>query len=315
MESDVDSYIQGLNKALYDRYDNALFDWKWKENPLKGSFISIVVVEHKTDGPVAFNSFLPIEVRRGKEIFKVVQGSDGFVDSEHRRRGLFQKTIIFLEEQTERIDAEFLIGFNLVEAAGAAHKVGSEIAYDVNKCFIKPSKLDKNKDPLISLEQIDIKTLYDLYLGWAEKSSLFNINRSLNYLIWRNKHPFKINSYYDVKIDGKAIGYIITDKIIEKERTILTINDYNPGMVERYLGDIVQSLCMINDDITVIEVDTLHGSEGHRQASKIGFEILPWYRVIMKALHGAEQRGGDVYRKGLKLSDVKNWHFSESDIY
>ena len=30
---------------------------------------------------------------------------------------------------------------------------------------------------------------------------------------------------------------------------------------------------------------------------------------------GEVNKEGEVYRKGLKLSDIKNWHFSESDIY
>ena len=69
-ETDLRPYITGLNKALYDEYDEAVYDWKWRRNPNKRGFTSIAVVEHKTDGPVAFNSFLPLEIRRGEKIFR-----------------------------------------------------------------------------------------------------------------------------------------------------------------------------------------------------------------------------------------------------
>ena len=110
-EDDVDAYIAGLNKALYDEYDEAIYDWKWRRNPNSVGFTSIAVVEHRTDGPVAFNSFLPMEIRRGAEVFKAVQGCDGFVDENHRRRGLFQKTLIFLERGGTQYQRRVLDGF------------------------------------------------------------------------------------------------------------------------------------------------------------------------------------------------------------
>ena len=177
-EDDEEAYITGLNRNLYDEYNEAIYDWKWRKNPISVGFTSIAVVEHKTDGPVAFNSFLPIEIRQGKQVFKAVQGCDGFVEREHRRRGLFQKTLIFLEDETLRLDAEFLMGFNLVEAAGAARKAGSELAYDMNKCFLKPEKAQKTRGD-IELEPINVGTLHRLYMGWAEDSRMFNVNRSL----------------------------------------------------------------------------------------------------------------------------------------
>lgn len=61
--------------------------------------------------------------------------------------------------------------------------------------------------------------------------------------------------------------------------------------------------------------DTVQGGERQRTAIRIGFEVTPWYQVIMKAMIGTEQREGDVYRNGLKLSHIRNWHLAESDIY
>lgn len=315
-ETDVVSYIIGLNKALYDGYNEAVYDWKWRKNPYRLDFTPIVVIEHKQDGPVAFNSFLPLEIRRGKEVFRAIQGCDGFVDTEHRRRGLFQKTLIFLEQEKRRVGAEFLMGFNLVEAAGAARKAGSELAYDVNKCFLKPSEIRKRRGRRVELEQIDVETLHKYYIDWAEKSRFFNLNRSHEYLNWRTQmHPFKKIDIYRVTSDGEYRGYIVTDKVTEGDKTTLTINDYNPGLINKNLRGIVENLVSLHTDATVIEMDTVQGGERQRTARGLGFEVVPWYQVIMKALVGTAQREGAVYRKGLKLSHIRNWHLAEGDIY
>lgn len=315
-DDDVDAYIAGLNRALYDEYDKGIYDWKWRKNPTKIGFTSIAVVEHVKDGPVAFNSFLPIEIRRGKQVFKAVQGCDGFVEREHRRRGLFQKTLLFLEKEAPNIDAEFLMGFNLVEAAGAARKAGSELAYDMNKCFLKPEEVRRTRGRGVEFEPIDIETLHGLYLEWAEASRKFNVNRSIEYLRWKTEqHPFKKVQSYRVTQDQETVGYVVTDKVTEGEKTTLTINDYSPGVINKHLTGVVQNIVAMNDDITLIEVDTVQGGERQKTARRLGFEITPWYQVIMKALRGTEQRGGDLYWRGLKLSQIRNWHLAESDIF
>lgn len=315
-EEDVEPYIAGLNRALYDEYDNAVYDWKWRRNPNQLGFTSIAVVEHRDDGPVAFNSFLPIEVRRGKQVFRAVQGCDGFVDKEHRRRGLFQKTLIFLEQEKMNIEAEFLMGFNLVEAAGAARKAGSELAYDMNKCFLKPENAKKSRGQRVELVPISVETLHKLYMDWAEGSRLYNLNRSLDYLRWKTQeHPFKQIETLGVQTGGEFIGYIVTDKVTEGKKTTLTINDYNPGLINKHLGSIVENLKELHLDATVIEMDTMQGGERQRTARRLGFDVVPWYQVIMMALRGTVQREGEVYRNGLKLSHIRNWHLAESDIY
>ena len=315
-EDDEDAYIAGLNRNLYNEYDKAIFDWKWRKNPVNIGFIPIAVVEHNKNDLVAFNSFLPIEIRRGKQIFRAIQGCDGFVEPKHRRRGLFQRTLVFLEEEALRLDAEFLMGFNLIEAAGAAHKAGSKIAYDMNKCFIKPENVRVSHSKDVNLKLINVETLHRLYLEWAENSRLFNINRTLEYLRWKIKqHPFKKLQPYTVSQNHNIIGYVVTDKVTESEKTTLTINDYNPGLISKHLGSIVEKLNELNDDLTVIEVDTIQGGERQKTARKLGFKITPWYRVIMKALKGTEQREGNVYWRSLKLSYIRNWHLAESDIF
>jgi hypothetical protein len=224
--------------------------------------------------------------------------------------------LFFLEQEKENVNAEFLMGFNLIEAANAARKAGSELAYDVNKCFIKPMDIKKVPTQRIELEPIDVEKLHGLYTGWAEKSRLYNLDRSLEYLRWKTQeHPFKEIDIYSLILRGDIAGYIVTDKVKEGKKTTLTINDYNPGLINVHLRGIVESLFALHNDATIIELDTIQGGERQKTARTIGFEVIPWYQVIMKALIGTEQSGGDVYRKGLKLSYIRNWHLAESDIY
>jgi hypothetical protein len=315
-EDDLYAYIAGLNRALYDEYNEDVYEWKWRLTPVSVGFTPIVVVEHRTNGPVAFNSFLPIEIRRKDDIFIALQGCDGFVDKKHRRRGLFQKTITFLKEEQERLKAEFLMGFNLVEAAEAVRKAGSEIAYDMNKCFLNPKFVGKYFENTIYLEPIKIKDLYRLYFNWAITSSLFHINRSMEYLKWRiEKHPFKETQPFVIYEEDELIGYLVTDLVTEGDKTTLTINDYNPGLLVKALGGIIEKLGILFCDATVIEIDTVQGGEPQKIAERLGFKVTPWYQVIMKALKGTSQREGAVYRKDLELSNVLNWHLTESDIY
>jgi hypothetical protein len=118
-----------------------------------------------------------------------------------------------------------------------------------------------------------------------------------------------------VQFNGEVLGYMIIDKVTEGEKTTLTINDYSPGLIKKHLSKIVKKLVELDEDITVIELDTIQGSDRQNAAHKLGFEIVPWYKVIMKALRGAEQRQGEVFWRGLKLSHIHNWHLTESDIF
>jgi len=73
-EDDLPAYIEGLNKALYDEYDEEVFDWKHRRAPFSLGFTSVAVVEHvPTGAPVAFNPFMPLEVRAGREVFMALR--------------------------------------------------------------------------------------------------------------------------------------------------------------------------------------------------------------------------------------------------
>ena len=317
-EDDLPTYIEGVNKALYDEYDEVVFDWKHRHAPFSLGFTSVAVAEHVPTGtPVAFNPFLPLEVRAGAEVFVALQGVDGFVDEAHRRRGLFQRTITFMAEEMEGRSPELLFSFNLAEAAGAAHKADSELVYDIDKCLLgRKGFAALTRRDGVELEPIDTETYHSLYMRWAEESGLIHFHRTIPYLRWRvEENPVRKVTPYRLVHGGVTSGYVVVDEVTEGGVNQLTIDDYTPGLLDSTLPGVVACLKELHRDADVLEINAVHGGRLMEAASRLGFSARPWLTVIMKALNNTVQIGGEVYRSGLRLSDVRNWHLTPSDIY
>jgi len=317
-EEDLPSFVEGLNVDLWDEYTEDVFRWKFCEDPFNLGFTSIAVVEHvPTKKPVAFNSFLPLQVRSGSEVFLAVQGCDGFVDRGHRRKGLFQMTLQFLSEEIKGGAPEVLIGFNLIEAAGAARKAGSELTFEIHKCLIEGDALERFvSHEGVELESINLEEYHTLYEDWAEKSQLLHFHRTLPYLVWRvNKHPARNHQPFRVLCEGETKGYVVVDLMKEHGDLTMTINDYNPGLLEDLLPETLATLLEMHAGVTAVDFNTKRGSHLESTADENGFKAIPLHTVIMKALNNTRQKGGAVYRGELEISDSQRWHVTNSDIY
>lgn len=317
-KGDLTSFVNGLNVDLWDEYNEDVFRWKFQEDPFNLGFTSIAVVEHVPTGvPIAFNSFLPLQVRMGDEVFLAVQGCDGFVDREHRRKGLFQRTVRFLSEEMKGRAPEILIGFNLIEAAGAAHKAGSELAYDVDKCQAECEALEEFATRRgVDLVPISVEEYHELYEEWAARSHLLHFHRTLPYLRWRvNRHPVRDNRPYKVLMDGETRGYVVVDLMEEYGGLTMTLNDYTLGLLEDLLPGTLEALLEMHTGVTAVEFNAKRGSRLESLAVEMGFKVLPWYTVIMMALNNTRQEGRAVFRGELKISDYQRWHVTNSDIY
>lgn len=317
-EEDIQSFVEGLNVDLWDEYTEDVFRWKFRKDPFNLGFTSIAVVEHiPTRKPVAFNSFLPLQVRSGSEVFLAVQGCDGFVDREHRRKGLFQMTLRFLSEEIKGGAPEVLIGFNLIEAAGAARKAGSELTFEIHKRLIEGDTLERFVSCKgVELESINLEEYHTLYEDWAEKSQLLHFHRTLPYLVWRvSKHPVRNHQPFRVLCDGETKGYVVVDLMEEHGGLTMTLNDYNPGLLEDLLPGTLAALLEMHAGVTAVEFNTKRGSQLESTADENGFKAIPLHTVIMKALNNTRQKGGAVYRGELEISDSRRWHVTNSDIY
>jgi len=317
-EDDLKWYVDGLNKALWSEYDEKVFNWKFRDNPFILGFTSIAVAEHVPTGiPVAFNSFLPMEVRVGGVYFTVFQGCDGFVDEAHRRQGLFQRTIKFMVDEMRGRRPELLIGFNLVEAAEAAHKAGSALTYDIDKCMMGGEAFYRLRDRSgVEVEPISADQCHRLYEDWAEDSGLLHFHRSLPCLRWRIEgNPVRRLQPYRLVRKGEPDAYVVVDEVSEGGRLYLTIGDYPPGQLDNILPSVLACLNELHRGVTDVEVDTLRGDALERASMRLGFTTAPWLKVIMKPINNTSQRGEAVYRGDMELSDVKRWHLTPSDVF
>jgi hypothetical protein len=317
-ESDLGSYIEGLNKTLYYDYSERLFRWKFERNPFSLGFPSIAVAEHILSGEsVAFNSFLPMEVREGDDVFTVLQGCDGFVDEAHRRQGLFQMTLNFMADEMSGLSPEILIGFNLVEAAAAAQKAGSAFAHDIDRCFMGRKAFAGFRDRRgVAVEPISVEALSGLYEEWAAGSGLLHIHRALPYIRWYNENPLRRVQMYMVHRGGSPEGYLVVDEITEGGELELTIEDYPPGLLDGgLLRGVLSCLHEANPGVDVVNIYTLRGEPLENDLAGLEFTAAPWFKVIMKALNNAVQERGSVIRNGKELSDLRRWHITAGDIY
>lgn len=323
-DGDLDSYISGLNRTLYDRYDEGRFRWKFVESPFSLGFIPIaVVVEEGSGEQVGFNSFLPLEVRAKGEVILAVQGCDGFVDREHRRRGLFQRTLHFMAEELAGRGPEVLIGFNFAGSTGAAQKAGSSVACDVDRWHLDVSELrvmDFLGRGSVELSPIGVEEAYEIYEERSSVGSPIHFHRTLEYMKWRFlDSPLRNYQIYGVDVDGIAVGYVVASTAEDEEGVLeLSIDDCIPPFSEGIpFPAVLKGILEQKEGIGRVEMHTLHEAPIRENVREMGFtaEPEPRYSVIMKAIDGVETRRERIYRGDVELTRIEGWHLTKSDIY
>ncbi len=317
---DLDTYIAGLNESLYDRYDRERFQWKFGDNPSTMGFNSIVVaVDDDSGRPVGFNSFLPLEIRIGEKIIPIVQGCDGYVQKEHRRRGIFLETIKFMEENLSEDGPELLMGFNFAGATAAAVKGGSRAVCDVNFWEIEPKGLQgqSNHIEFYSLREIKAMEAYLLYSEWLKIRDQPHIHRSLDYLRWRFENsPLRDYKFYNLKERNIDLGYIVLSVVENADgETIVGLDDFilntaNPRAVIGAMAEVIK----VEADAAKIELLTKRGEALENSMRRLNIEPDPRYTMILKPISGSGARGraSEVDSGDLLHGD---WHITSSDIY
>lgn len=314
-EEDLGKYISGLNRTLYTEYNFNRFKWKWIDSPTTLGFITIAVVEDPSGLPIAFNSFLPLHLRSGSEIIKVVQGCDGYVDPEYRRMGLFQKTINFMVSELQDKGPEILIGFNFAGATGAAMKAGSYATTSFQEWKLIDSNLKMDSNVIV--ERIDVEEYSKVYESWASSTRMLHFDRRLEYLRWRfNKAPRREYRLYRVKARG-TVGCVAASLGEDTEKTVdLSFEDYLPTIADHSIFS--SALNFISEDFggaDEVLLTTSGGSPIERIVDKLGFKPTPRFTLIMKPIANVNEKEGKIYRNGVELTDISNWHLTGSDIY
>jgi hypothetical protein len=314
-EKDIDKYVSGLNHTLYTEYNYARFKWKWLESPSTLGFITIAVVEDSSGSPVAFNSFLPLNVRSGRKTFKVVQGCDGYVEPEHRRMGLFQKTINFMASELQDKGPEILMGFNFAGATGAAMKAGSYATTSFQEWKLKEPKIDIDSN--VKIERITLDEYSQIYESWASSTRMIHIDRSPKYLNWRfSKAPRRECRLYKVK-DRRSVGCVAASLGEDTEKTMdLIIEDYLPTLADNSVFSSTTSY--ISQDFEGVDevlLTTRGGSPIEGIVDNLGFKPTTRFTLIMRPIAQVNEKDGKIYRDGVELTDISKWHLTGSDIY
>jgi len=320
-EDDLDAYASGLNETLYDRYDEERFRWKHRENPNGLGFPSIVVAEDRSSGePVGFNAFLPLEIRSRGERFLAVQGCDGFVAREHRRRGIFLETIGFMKRELADRGPQILIGFNFAGST-AAVKAGSVAVCDINHWELDPeilSVMTSDEQKSLELVECDTEEVSEIYERWASTSDLIHVSRSLDYLRWRyDGSLLKDYEFYIVERKGEGIGYVALSEALDDEgATVLGVDDViMEGVGPSDILWMASELSRLHEDAVKIELLVRAGSDLDSSIKALGIDPDPRYTMIMNGITGVEAKKNGLFKGGTEISRPESWHIMTSDIY
>ena len=285
------------------------------DSPSTLGFITIAVVEDSNGSPVAFNSFLPLNIRSGADIFKVVQGCDGYVNPEHRRIGLFQKTISFMVSELRDKGPELLMGFNFAGATGAAMKAGSYATTSFQEWKLREPKMDIDSN--VKVERISVDEYSEIYESWASSTRVLHIDRSLEYLNWRfGKAPRRKYRLYKVKFRG-YVGCVAASLGEDTEKTMdLIIEDYLPTLADHSVfSSVISYISRDFEGVDEVLLTTRGGSPMEGIIDNLGFKPTPRFTLIMRPIAHLNENNGKIYRDDVELTDISNWHLTGSDIY
>lgn len=320
-EGDIDHYISGLNEELYDSYDLRRFKWKFVENPSSLGFVSIVVVEDEATGEsVGFNGFVPFEVACGGGRFLAVQGCDGFVYTDHQRRGLFTRTLKFMEAKLSGIGPEVLVSFNFPGSAAAARKAGSAAVCEIDRWgFVLDDLANaaRGSGKEVELRTCTVDDIYLIYRKWASATSRLHIRRSMDYLRWRFlMNPLREYEFYRISEGGSVRGYIACGREEDEGSIVMGVDDYillndDPDTLVRAVVELARK----SKPVDRFELLTIRGISLDRVLRGLGLEPEPRFTMIMKGIQGVETRGERLFRGDIEVSNALNWHITYSDNF
>jgi len=328
-DSDSKYYIAGMKKNLFLSYNEKRFRWKFIENPARLPFTSIVAVESRATGkPVGFNGFLPMRLRMREESFLVVQGVDGYVEPEHRGKGLFAATIEFMAQRLGEDGPELLVGFNVPAATAAAVRAGSVQVGIIHDTILKKPRRWRRKANGKSVRREDsarieiipcgIREVNRVYEEWAKNASHVHTHRSPEYLTWRIlKDPVTRYECYLIEVEGGDRGYVVSSTTTENDLIKLTIDDYmildNDYNV---LSRTIEKLATKQERLNTVEIRMFPNEELEHALLEAGFrtESKPAYSLILKPLSKSIVGENTLTRGDVKLSQLSSWYLTNLDI-
>ena len=282
-KEDIDDILRIYRGTAGITHDRASFEWQYISNPArKGTEPQIVAEEIDSGEIVGFILSTPWKLRWGAKAYHATIGSDAFVDSNHRKRGLYNRMAEFmLSRDTSALGEVRIIFYNVnIKNASTSSADGfetsislylsnpkrvAEAVYDIKAgramsslySALRNANSARRTRENVELRQTDIGSIQDVYEKWRQHNELIHTDRSIEYLHWRFlEDPTKRHDLHTVIHNGEEAGYVVSsvsEAFGEYALRTAIISDYiikgdDPDVFEAATRQIVESY----DDVDVV---------------------------------------------------------------
>ena len=344
-KEDIDDILRIYRGTAGITHDRASFEWQYISNPArKGTEPQIVAEEIDSGEIVGFILSTPWKLRWGAKAYHATIGSDAFVDSNHRKRGLYNRMAEFMLSRDTRTLGEVRIIFYNVNIKNASTssadgfetsvslhlsnpKRVAEAVYDgkasramssLYSALRNANKARRTREN-VELRQADIGSIQDVYEKWRQHNELIHTDRSIEYLHWRFlEDPTKRHDLHTVIHNGEEAGYVVSsvsEAFGEYALRTAIISYYiimgnDPDVFESATRQIVESY----DDVDVVMARAFATPRYQERLRRIGFleslrfPLSHWIRPGFFALR--------IYNEDFRHAAGRDkWYLTQSDCF
>jgi len=344
-KEDIDDILRIYRGTAGITHDRASFEWQYISNPArKGTEPQIVAEEIDSGEIVGFILSTPWKLRWGAKAYHATIGSDAFVDSNHRKRGLYNRMAEFmLSRDTSALGEVRIIFYNVnIKNASTSSADGfetsislylsnpkrvAEAVYDIKAgramsslySALRNANSARRTRENVELRQTDIGSIQDVYEKWRQHNELIHTDRSIEYLHWRFlEDPTKRHDLHTVIHNGEEAGYVVSsvsEAFGEYALRTAIISDYiikgdDPDVFEAATRQIVESY----DDVDVVMARAFATPRYQERLRRIGFleslrfPLSHWIRPGFFALR--------IFNEDFRNAAVRDeWYLTQSDCF
>jgi len=344
-KEDIDDILRIYRGTAGITHDRASFEWQYISNPArKGTEPQIVAEEIDSGEIVGFILSTPWKLRWGAKAYHATIGSDAFVDSNHRKRGLYNRMAEFmLSRDTSALGEVRIIFYNVnIKNASTSSADGfetsislylsnpkrvAEAVYDIKAgramsslySALRNANSARRTRENVELRQTDIGSIQDVYEKWRQHNELIHTDRSIEYLHWRFlEDPTKRHDLHTVIHNGEEAGYVVSsvsEAFGEYALRTAIISDYiikgdDPDVFEAATRQIVESY----DDVDVVMARAFATPSYQERLRRIGFleslrfPLSHWIRPGFFALR--------IFNEDFRNAAVRDeWYLTQSDCF
>jgi len=344
-KSDRDEILKCYVGAAGRTIDIEDWNWQYVKNPAGRGLTPMVVAEEiKTREVVGFLLSTPWDLRRKDEVFHATIGSDAYVRSEHRNRGVYNKMVEFLLSNAGEALGDVRYSFYNERLKGRSRNSTEGFETSVSLFFPNPKKvanlifqnklakffapfiyrskrpsLSRDEEETLQIRRGDLDLISKLYKEWAETAGCLHTHRNLKYLRWRfHEDPKGHNDFLLASIDGEEVGYFVLNKgenFGQDSLKTTIISDYiilknDPDVFQRCVSRILSD----QSDSDVLMARTFATRPYQERLMRLGFMDSTFFPLNLWIKSGF--MGIRIYDH--RLDDAKSrdaWYLTQSDCF